>query len=503
MAYFFSSLAYIKGAPLVYVDHPGTPIEIWGAFIFCLTYPLTWWSRVSLFDFHIQHPGVFLIIVRTSVSVLNIIGAVFLAISFWRKRDAIHGLLAVSLAALYFALHPSSFDMTTIWTHNAFNFSLGTTLLVILYLLLRRDRCLATREIILIGAAAGFLSAFTIYMATWVVGICLALFLFELFRKEGVDRALANSITAGVSSLASFILVTLPMGSHYRAFLKWIYQLIIHKDRYGFGEVGIVPPDVLGQRLATMLRVLPLLALGIALAVMITGAVLVQGRKIEPRKNGLLAFIVAGIIQLILSLLIVAKHPGGVYLLAGAAILPPLIGASLEALEGRKLFKIISVSLSLLILAAFTYNCIFSLKIRNDNVDLMVSGHRSIDEFLQDTAKQIGNPRNKLKVLWTYGVYDACNARWFGNDYGAGALSDRIRKVCHNDAGLNIFNGNVNTGVQTTPLAESRWDIIVFRESIFKSYLTRLVFAEDYQIVESKIESPIEPYGPIIFLVSR
>ncbi len=498
MAYYFSSLSYLQGAPLVYIDHPGTPVELLGALFFLSTYLLTRQLGVSFVDFNLSHPEVFLSLARAFISLACIATLIFLAFTFWKGQNRSNALLAVSLAAMYFTIHPLALNLAVAWSHNAFNFPLGTLLLIFLYCAVREERQTYLREIILMGAATGFLTAITIYHATWVIGSGLAFFLLALLRKEGFTKALLAASLTGVSALAGFCLATLPIASSYPQFAKWVLNLLTHQGRYGSGEIGMVPAKLMVERLVDLSQQGPWLALGTLLAFFLLLAILWYRKNLESRNQGLFAFILAVMVQLILTEIVVAKHPGLIYLLAAAAILPPLVGAEFELLASIKPFtRVLSIVFSLVILALFARTWIVSLNDHTREVLSFTQSQQAIESRLTKLSAELGKTRADLEVLSTYGIYNGCFARWFGNDYGAGALSMRIGEICPHDGSLNIFNGYVNTGSRYAPLSESEWDVILIRSNLFTS--RELNFGVDYRIEESAIQFPSN-YGPVLFI---
>src|SRR5689334_10029346 len=59
MAYFLNSLAPFKGAPYVYADHPGTPVEIIGTLLLGISY-VFFTDHASFINTYLEHPELFL-----------------------------------------------------------------------------------------------------------------------------------------------------------------------------------------------------------------------------------------------------------------------------------------------------------------------------------------------------------------------------------------------------------------------------------------------------------
>ena len=127
--YFLDSLSIFAGKSYVYVDHPGTPVQLIGSFLLALTYPF-FGSAEAFISFYLARPGAFFLMANIFLLVVNLICAILLyrtAITTL-KHDRILGGIALSL--LFFTLHPYSFPSLTLWSHNPFNFPFGTLWLI-------------------------------------------------------------------------------------------------------------------------------------------------------------------------------------------------------------------------------------------------------------------------------------------------------------------------------------------------------------------------------------
>jgi hypothetical protein len=504
MSYFYSSLSMLKNYPIAYIDHPGTPLEILGALVLFGTHLIPHFQGVQFFEFHVQYPGVFLNLGRSLIFLFNISAFIFIVNVLRRDRSLRWNLLAISFGLVYFIVHPIAIPALILWSHNSFNYALGTTLLVSLYRVVRRDSLPRRSELILLGAGAGFITSITIYMGTWVVGIGLTFFALSLIRGEGLVQALLNLMIVGASSLVTFVLATLPIASSYPLFLTWVYNLIIHQGRYGSGGVGVVPPTVLVDRLKDLFLETPLLGIGLLFTILMVVGLLFDNKKNKSIKDGNLAFLIAITFQLIFNVFIIAKHPSLIYLLSAAAILPPLIACCLDAWESRKNFGLLATAISFILIILFVYSYSVAVKNHKNGVAGLENEQRTIEEQLEIISHQLGKEGGDLQVLWTYGVHDGCYAHWHGNDYGAGALSPQISRLCPNDGSLNIFNGAVNARGKSMSLDETAWDVIVVREKIFDEHKKALEIKGDYLIKESGLvwTSHELNYGDVLFLVS-
>ena len=76
--YFLDSLSIFAGKSYVYVDHPGTPVQIIGSFLLALTYPF-FGSSEAFISFHLARPGAFFLMTNIFLLSVNILCAFVLS----------------------------------------------------------------------------------------------------------------------------------------------------------------------------------------------------------------------------------------------------------------------------------------------------------------------------------------------------------------------------------------------------------------------------------------
>src|SRR5215216_4467588 len=132
MAYFMNSLAPFKGAPYFYTDHPGTPVEILGTMLVGTTY-VFFTHRANFIGYHLENPEYFLNLAHGLITLLSVLCAIsfFLTVLGTLQKPNVY--LALSLALLFYGLHPSSFKTLIVWSHTSFNFPLGAGYLILLF----------------------------------------------------------------------------------------------------------------------------------------------------------------------------------------------------------------------------------------------------------------------------------------------------------------------------------------------------------------------------------
>jgi hypothetical protein len=332
--YFMNSLSVFKGIPYWYMDHPGTPIELLGTILLILTYPLIKITSNNFLIYHISNPELFLTIARAFIALMSMVCVYLLAQFSIKLRSRIDYFFSIAIAALFYAiLAPLTFTTLTYWSHNSFNFPLGSLLLLGLLVRLRSDLNIRWWEISLFGIGAGILSAIQLYFATWVIGICIAVGVSSMLKNRGWRQATLLSIAGVVSSLLGFIVATLPMVHKYIWFRWWVRSLFTHQGRYGHGEIGFTSASRMLENFISLWEQAPIVFISAGLSLLLIGAALLYHRQRMKINPGLWGVAIGLSSQLIATLFIILKHPGTIYLLSVAAILPVLFSVAYTLLS--------------------------------------------------------------------------------------------------------------------------------------------------------------------------
>lgn len=504
IAYFFNALAASNGHPLYYIDHPGTPLEVLGGILVWLTAPFLRLGGLDLTRYHLLHPELLLTLLHAALTLFNLIAMVVTARVFLPARRWSSALLAPGLAALFFILNPMAIGYNISYSQNGFNFFGGSLLLTLLYREMRSAPQPRWRAILLFSFAAGLLTSVTVYFATWVFGVLLAFGLWALALRWGWLRLIRLAAASGLSALAGFVIATLPILFQYGRMLQWMKDLVIHQGFYGSGDVGMVPLNTL------LLHILALLqqSRGFTYALLATLAVLALAywlQKRRPAQNpAQRAFILAAFFQLILTALVVAKHPQLSYFLAAAAILIPLMGAALEWLDACLPLPAWAAGLcSVGILLLFGLGLQQNIQAHLSSTQVVLRDEAALSALLERTAAGMGIPRPQLRVIRSYGVYDPCQALLYGDEYNNYQYGRYLDGRCSHDGSFEILSGQVTYGDGAAPLAQSVWDVILLRRDNFEIFKSWPITGA-YRVVNTGIGFQVGyDYGPVLMLVRQ
>ena len=278
VAYFLSSLSVFKGSSYTFIDHPGTPVEIFGTLILGITYPFVGEFGNSFTLSHIAHPESFLLVVRSLLTLASICTMILLTRYAVVEKHWTDELAAVAVAVLFFGIHPGAFDSIVHWSHNSFSFPLGALLGLWMVLLVVDKRIKSIRQIAIFGFCLGILAAIQIYFATWIVGAVVALLTYFVLNRQGWKIGLMSSLSITLAAMAGFFFSTLPIVARYHDFISWIARVASHQGRHGSGLPGFTSVETATTNLLTLWKDLPLLFVSIGTVVTLIGIMALRQR---------------------------------------------------------------------------------------------------------------------------------------------------------------------------------------------------------------------------------
>lgn len=467
MPYFMNSLAILKSQPYGYVDHPGTPVEVIGTGILFIIKSAMKLPSNEFVPWMIAHPEVFLRWARgflAAGSALGIALMVLIGQPVRRWKDLV---VAASAAALFFAAHsPYALDTVAYWSHNSFAFPAATLILFLLWVRLLRAEAVHLWELILWGTLAGMLTAVQLYFATWIVGMAIAFATLVGLRTRNTLRGVGAGSAVGLAGVTGFLAATQPVLHRYRELFWWIKGLISHQGRYGGGPLGLTSVDRMRENFAQLWSQGGATILTAALASLVLLAVAMTARRRHVFSDpGWWASAIGGWAQLLLTTLLILKHPGQIYLLALAAILPVpfllLVGSLPRTRWAGTLVGVSALAVSL----GFVLSVAQSLVAHQRRVQRAAATDMEIGQVVATYARAMDRPVEGVTILWGYGTPSRCFALRFGNRYVGGLFGDEIRGVCPREWIFNVRDQVAELPGGTLPLASTdQWDVLVILE---------------------------------------
>ena len=469
MAYLLNSLAPFKGAAYFYTDHPGTPLEILGTLLLGSTY-MFFTDHANFISTYLEHPEYFLTPAQGVITLLSVLCAIYFFRTVLRTSQKPNVYLALSLALLFYGLHPNSFKTLTVWSHTSFSFPLGAGYLILLFTVAQADQGqISNRLAAGLGFALGVMIAVMVNFVPWLVTTLVLIFLSNYFQKIPWKKSLITASILVVGCAAGFLVSILPSIHRMPYFFGFIYNILGHQSRYGTGPEGIPSISLLWSNLQDMVTTAPLLFLAMLASLFLSLCLFLprDGRTREKRareQGSLWALNLALLLQCGLITLAVLKHPGQHYLLSLAAALPVLllVIVKLSDFDGRFSRRLgdALIIFSIISIVAFAF-----LSIKNRQTELLEARavEAELNRIITEQESRLNKKQGELLILRTNETYSHCSALLHGDFFTAGVFATEINALCPSQAYfINRFDWVYYHGTRVA-VHDLPWDILVAR----------------------------------------
>ena len=432
--YFMNSLLVFKRLTYFFVDHPGTPVEIIGSIILAMTRPFIPGGTKGFIYYHLQNPTLFLSVSRLFLTLTSIGCALYmkkLLVASSRRLDDI--LITIAVPLMFYAIHPASLETLILWSHTSFNFPFGTLLLLVIYKIASENDGLTTKKAAGLGLLSGFLASVMIYFSAWTIGIMVFIFAWALIKKTAWRKTLLTLATFGFSSLIGFVLMLMPAFKRIGYFFSWMSGLVFHRGMYGNGPEGITNIPLMTASLLNLDKDLPILfALSALLAVMFVSLMIWKRSSLE-QAAGFWALGMGILIQMIVVLLLVLKHPMDRYLLPLAATIPVFIMVIWRLLDRtpwlRRGFAWVII---VFVFAWFPATAINFFGSQYNQAQMVENIDQQNNQIIRNYDNRVNKKENEAIILWTYESYSPCYSLWFGNESAWSVFNHELSEICPN-----------------------------------------------------------------------
>ncbi len=466
MAYFLSSLAPFKGASYFYTDHPGTPVEVLGTLLLSVSYGFST-DHANFISTYLEHPVYFLTVAHGLITLLSVLCAIYFFLTVLRTWQRPNVYLSLSLALLFYGLHPHAFKTLAVWSHTSFNFPLGAGYLIVLFTVAQDARGqISNRLAVGLGLALGVMIAIMINFIPWLVTTLLFIFLSNTLgvKRNPWKKSLVTGSILVLSCAAGFLVSILPSLQRMPYFLGFMYNLFTHQSRYGTGPEGITSISLLWSNLRDLVAAAPLVFLVMLASLLISLFLFLQRDSRIREHGGLWALNVSLLLQCGMITLAVLKHPGGHYLLSLAATLPvlSLVILKLSGFHGRFSRQLGN---TLIIFSIISLSAFALLSIKNRQAELLEARavEAEINRAITEQEIRFKKRPGELLILRTNGTYSYCSALLHGDFFTAGVFATELTKWCPSQAFfINRFDWVLYRGTQV-PMADLPWDLLVAR----------------------------------------
>jgi len=463
MAYFMNSLAPFKGAPFFYTDHPGTPVEILGTMLLGIPY-VFFTDHPHFISTYLENPEYFLNLAHGFITLLSVLCAAYFFLTVLGALRKPNVYLALSLALLFYGLHPSSFKTLTIWSHTSLNFPLGAGYLILLFTVAHDEGQISIRLATGLGLALGVMVAVMINFIPWLVTTLLFIILSNFMKKISWKKSLITGSIVVLAFAAGFLVSILPSLQRMPYFFGFITNLFTHQSLYGTGAEGIPSISILWSNLQDMVAAAPLVFLVMLASALISVLLFLQRNSRVPENHGVWALNFSLLLQCGIITLAVLKHPGEHYLLSLAATLPVLLLVIVKLSDfnwrfSRQLGNAVIV-FSIISISAFAL-----LSIKNRHAELLEARavEAEINRIITEQELRFNKKPGELLILRTNETYSYCSALLHGDFFTAGVFATEIDAWCPSQVYfINRFDWVLYHGAPVS-IDDLPWDILVAR----------------------------------------
>ncbi len=421
-AYLMNSLRIAEGASPGHTDHPGTPLQLFGAACLHAFHPEA--SAQERADAVLDDPDAYHRSIVRSVAALVVVSWLTMGLIFWWGTGSLPVALACQSMPLGFA--QTYYALGTLTPELLF-FALGGWLgCLVAFVTMggaRRNRW----GFAVLGGL--FLSTAIMTKLNWLP-LAAVVMLFPATWRERI-RVLLVAVACGLA-WAFLIRSQLPYT------IWWVASVAVHSEKYGRGSIGFPACSVFFKNVMhlglgeTMHLLLGLMSLPLLFA---WRASVRAAREIPTRYSHLLVLLLLGCVGVVL---LAAKHPAEHYVLpiaAGSSSVAFAALAGLRAVEQAERWRW-SRFVPILLLLAVACSGPFLFEATKAEVGGKL---RSLKLGVAGAnAQPIG-----LRRLEYYRADSPAYALYFGNSYAHNGYSSLLQKRYPAAAFLNVFSGQI------------------------------------------------------------
>ena len=424
--YLFNGLSILFGVAPGHVDHPGTPVQLFVAFIILVKSTLSGTGTSDAMKEILADPEASIAMLGVFLLAGNALATWFLGVRIMRATGSVALAVGAQTGPMYLGY---LLPRLTYLAPEAFLIAIAALLIGVLSgrLFGRDDDPFPTRDAIVAGLLAGLGITAKLTFAP----------LFGLLLLLGPNRRLALSGLASVIAAAIFLL---PIYGSLPVLWKWIWDLASHKGHYGAGEIGLMNWSEVPDHLRYTWTAVPIVYFGLAASVIGFVIATYNHRRFSTRTGNILALLFfAAPMALVFAaqLFIVMKH----FLLQYLSPIVPLSTVAIvwlfwlahARIETARLRRYANGAVAIVLFSAGVWHSAMTLA----QVDA-ASREKDADRSTLDglLAKYPGSI-----VVGTYTVPEINFAIHFGLTYTRPDFSNMANEILRNN--LSIYGDNL------------------------------------------------------------
>ena len=425
--YLFNSLLITDLSVPVHTDHPGTPIQALGALILVGKWFSGCFSCESLARSVLENPEDYLRAISLVLTTMIAAVLYLAAMRIYRQCGSILPsfalqlslLLSVGLVKMLYKVEPEPMLVIAVLL-----LAISISRIVFGGNTAAAENCRRSDPLVA-GCALGL----GIASKVTFVPLLPVIILFKGWRHR---------IYALTATAASAVLFTAPILTQYPRVAEWLLDILIHKGRYGQGEVGLPSGDALESGVYSLMRGEPALFLLLGLYAVIS--ILAWWPRTKPivMLPAIIRQLVAvGVVVLSVQVAITAKHPSVRYMLP-AMLFTAIVNAGLVyAFVSRH--KALKYSLRWAIAALVVFVMWFNVRSVSEYLDRARSVHAVEAKIM---ARIQGLRASEKCIAISY--YEAplvAQAMQFGNGFAGEAYTKPLSDLYPKEVFYSFYGG--------------------------------------------------------------
>ncbi|MDZ4711352.1 MAG: hypothetical protein SGI89_03395 [bacterium] len=307
------SMAQLEGVG--HVDHPGTPVQMAGAVVAKIFHAFGH-EKDDLAEDVLYRPEAYINVIDNAFIFLNALGLYVMGL-------IIFGIGKDLIASLLFQLIPFvSINITGVYSQlKTENFAFFAMMLLIALLLrftFTEDR--SPKRILKYTIVTGILCGFI--LAVKISFLCLVM--LPLILLPGLNRKMIFLLVIA----GSFVVFIIPALANLDYFIGWIGKMIMHDDRYGRGDAGVIDTSSYFSNVMKIFYNERFFSLTYFLSVLVLIFQFVQRRKTKKANEKYSAevkFLTAVFLAMSINVLLVAKHYSHRYMFPALILIVPAV----------------------------------------------------------------------------------------------------------------------------------------------------------------------------------
>lgn len=426
-AYLMTSLSLAELKNPKYHDHPGTTVQSIGAVTLRFVHFISQ-AEEDLQTDVIKYPEYYLSAMNKVFIMLNTLLVFAIGIVALRYTGNV-GLSLLLQFSPFFSLTILSHGLTRVEPEPLL---LVASLLFVLAIPIMAERGLRKNSwsyVIFFAVVSGFGIATKFSFLPMII---FPLIVLPSFR---------NKVIYIFGTVGSFILFILPIWPEYKLLFNWFMEIVTHTGKYGSGGTGFINSDEFILNIGHLLRDnMPFsIVLSIAICLISASLAIPRLRRIAKEDAGF-RLLFAAISTQVLSVLVVAKHPGNRYLIPALSFSGATLFLALD--HFKKIKSIISVTIKrfayILVILVVSYSC-YGTTTRIMSLHLILDQKQmegiALQRKLNDEYKDYGK-------VYYYRSSSPFYALLFGNAWADFRYTQALARIYGNAYNYNIWERN-------------------------------------------------------------